>query len=146
MDHMIGQRIKKRRKELHITQTTIQESCGISSGNLSGIETGRYLPSAISLIELSRILNCSIDWILTGKSPISKNSSFIDFKENSNEKKLLNYYNEMSTEDQNELLLIAQIKADKSKRAHNANSFPLDENDSTSETAWLVLYNYLVYF
>ncbi len=106
MDTMIGQRIKERRKELHITQTQIQEHCGISSGNLSGIETGRYLPSAVSLIELARILDCSVDWILTGESSNSKNLSFVDIKEN--DRKLLDYFHDMSEADQEDLLLIAE--------------------------------------
>ena len=135
MDNMIGQRIKERRKELHITQTDIQDACGISSGNLSGIETGRYLPSAMSLIELARILNCSVDWILTGKSSISKNFDFVDIKEDSNERKLLDYYYKMSSEDQDELLIIAQIKADKRKRARDAKSSPSIEDNAFSDIA-----------
>lgn len=75
MDNEIGIRIKSRRKELHITQAQIQEETSISTGNLSCIENGKYLPSTTALIELSKILNCSIDWILTGKSSISKNTS-----------------------------------------------------------------------
>lgn len=133
MDTMIGQRIKERRKELHITQTQIQESCGISSGNLSGIETGRYLPSAVSLIELARILNCSVDWILTGESSNSKNLTFADIKEN--DKQLLDYFHDMSEADQEDLLLIAEMKANKGKRNNDAKSSHSEENTSKSETA-----------
>ncbi|MDE6233071.1 MAG: helix-turn-helix domain-containing protein [Lachnospiraceae bacterium] len=114
MDNMIGQRIKERRKEMHITQAQIQQSCGISSGNLSGIETGRYLPSAIALIELARILKCSVDWILTGESLDSKNLVCVDIKET--DKQLLEYFHGMSEGDQEDLLLIAEMKANKGKR------------------------------
>ena len=133
MDTMIGQRIKERRKELHITQTQIQEHCGISSGNLSGIETGRYLPSSVSLIELARILDCSVDWILTGESSNSKNLSFVDIKEN--DRKLLDYFHDMSEADQEDLLLIAEMKANKGKRQGNAKSSPSENDDLSSETA-----------
>ena len=133
MDTMIGQRIKERRKELHITQTQIREHCGISSGNLSGIETGRYLPSAVSLIELARILDCSVDWILTGESSNSKNLSFVDIKEN--DRKLLDYFHDMSEADQEDLLLIAEMKANKGKRQGNAKSSPSENDDLSSETA-----------
>lgn len=133
MDNMIGQRIKERRKELRITQTQIQEKCGISSGNLSGIETGRYLPSAVSLIELARILDCSVDWILTGESSNSKNSTFVDIKEN--DKQLLDYFHEMSEADQEDLMLIAEMKANKRKRINNAKSSPSGNDDISSETA-----------
>lgn len=131
MDYMIGQRIKERRKELHITQNQIQDKCGISSGNLSGIETGRYLPSAIALIELAQILDCSIDWILTGKSLISTNPSFVDIKES--ERQLLEYFHEMSATDQEDLLLIAQIKSSKKKKP--TKSFLFESDKQTSETA-----------
>lgn len=77
MENEIGKRIKSRRKELHITQTQIQEESSISTGNLSCIENGKYLPSTAALLELSKILNCSIDWILTGESSISKNQSLL---------------------------------------------------------------------
>lgn len=116
MDNMIGQRIKERRKELQITQTQIQEQTGITSGNLSCIENGKYLPSSIALLELSKILNCSVDWILTGKSVISKTEKTLDITD-SKENELINYFREMSSDDQDELLQIAQIKATKKKRS-----------------------------
>ena len=133
MDTVIGHRIKERRKDLRITQTQIKEHCGISSGNLSGIETGRYLPSAVSLIELARILDCSVDWILTGESSNSKNSSFIDIKEN--DRRLLDYFHDMSEADQEDLLLIAEMKANKGKRQGNVKSSPSENDDLSSETA-----------
>lgn len=131
MDKMIGTRIRTRRNELHITQTQIQESCGISSGNLSGIENGRYLPSAVALIELARILDCSIDWLLTGESLISTNAETFDIKENSDEAKLLQYYHEMSVADQEDILMIAQMKANKKNRK----SSNLENRNPSTETA-----------
>lgn len=128
---MIGQRIKERRKELHITQTEIQETCGISSGNLSGIETGRYLPSAVALIQLAQVLNCSIDWILTGDSSISKNSFFVDNKE----KVLIEYFRQMSLEDQEELLMIGKMKASKGKREKCVKSSPSELGSDTFDIA-----------
>lgn len=120
MDNMIGQRIKERRKELHITQTQIQEQTSVTSGNLSCIENGKYLPSAIALIELSRVLDCSVDWILTGESKITKNIKTLDILDSDQE--LLQYFHEMSADDQEELLLIAQMKANKGKRERDAGS------------------------
>ncbi len=115
MDNLIGQRIRLRRKELRITQTQIQEQTSISSGNLSGIENGRYLPSAIALIELSKVLHCSIDWILTGNSSISNIS---DNKESQNDILLMQFFHEMSKDDQEELLMIAEMKYKKKQRPY----------------------------
>ena len=72
----IGMRIKQRRKELGLTQTQIKELTGISSGNMSEIENGSKLPSTPTLISLSNILQCSIDWILTGKNIFLPNEIF----------------------------------------------------------------------
>ena len=112
MENMIGQRIKERRKELKITQTQIQQETSISSGNLSCIENGKYLPSAVALLELSKILDCSIDWMLTGKSSISENSSILD----NEEVELLNGFRELSEDDKEELLCLLHLKLRKVKK------------------------------
>lgn len=75
-DKTIGARIKQRRKELGLTQLQIYENTGISSGNLSDIEHGNKLPSTPTLISLSTILNCSINWILRRKVLIRENAVF----------------------------------------------------------------------
>lgn len=131
MDNMIGQRIKERRKELRITQTQIQEQTSVTSGNLSCIENGKYLPSAVSLIELSRVLDCSIDWILTGESKITKNLDILDSKD----KQLLNHFHNMSDTDQEDFMLIAEMKANKGKRQSSAKSSLTKNDNMSSETA-----------
>lgn len=138
MDFMIGKRIKARRLELHITQTQIQEQTCVTSGNLSCIENGKYLPSAIALKELGRVLDCSIDWILNGEPYKSKNnvtSDILDSNISEGEKKLLNLFCEMSGEDQEELLMIAEIKAQKNKKKNNENKSLALGNNSVSQTA-----------
>lgn len=116
MDYMIGQRIKERRKALNITQTQIQENTSISSGNLSCIENGKYLPSAIALMELSKILDCSIDWILTGNSSISNNNNISDIEESETEKQLIDQFRSLSEEDQEEILMMVQLKYNRTKK------------------------------
>lgn len=118
MENMIGQRIKERRKELKITQTQIQQETSISSGNLSCIENGKYLPSAVALLELSKILDCSIDWMLTGKSSISESSAILDNKET----KLLNGFRELSEDDQEELLGLLEMKLRKTHKARETSA------------------------
>ena len=114
----IGKRIKKRRKELHLTQTEIKEKTGISSGNMSDIERGNRLPAATTLAQLSEILDCSIDWILTGKSPVSENLISPDIGEK--DQKLLSLFHEISEEDQEELLMIAQLKYNRTQKSKEA--------------------------
>ncbi len=111
----IGERIKRRRLELNLTQTQIKDAVGISSGNLSEIENGNRTPSMPTLYRLSEILNCSIDWIIKGDSSVEEKSDFF-FQED--EKRLINLYRQMSTIDQEDLILIAEMKANKNAQKY----------------------------
>lgn len=107
----IGNRIKERRKELNLTQLDIKSRVGISSGNISDIERGNRLPAASTLVQLAEVLECSVDYILTGVSPLSEIPLLSVQGESA--KKLVNLFLTLSPEDQDELIMIAQMKADK---------------------------------
>ena len=131
MEITIGQRIKERRKELKITQTRIQQETSISSGNLSCIENGKYLPSAIALLELSKILNCSVDWILTGKTAVSENANFLDTEE----AELINSFRELPEDEKEELLYLLRLKVQKVKKditAKSSHSIDTETNNMIS--------------
>lgn len=117
----IGKRIKDRRKELHLTQTDIKSAVGISSGNISDIENGNRLPAALTLVQLSSVLQCSIDWMLTGISPTKENTSTSFFGE-SDETTLLSGFRELEKEDKEELLEILQMKLRKAQRARGTSA------------------------
>lgn len=121
----IGTRIRARRKELNITQLQIQAQTSISSGNLSSIENGKYLPSAITLLELSKILECSVEWILTGKSQINENAEILDIKES----ELIRLFRELTTDDQDEIIDILNIKYKRILRTKEQPEPPSDIGD-----------------
>lgn len=127
--HSIGIRIKERRKELNLTQLDIKAKAGISSGNISDIERGNRLPAASTLIQLAQVLECSVDYILTGASPTKEKNESSVVGESARE--LLDLFYILSPEDQNELLMIAEMKANKRKRQGNVKS-SLSKNDDTS--------------
>lgn len=108
----IGARIRQRRKELSLTQTKIKELTGISSGNLSDIENGNKLPSTNAIISLSEALDCTTDWILKGESP---ECEIISVNEEPYESELLEYFRGMLSYDQEDLLMIAEMKYRKAK-------------------------------
>ena len=124
MDNMIGQRIKARRKELGLTQAQIQKVTSLSSGNLSCIENGKYLPSAVALYELSKTLKCSIDWIITGKSSISE-----EFKISDIEEILLKKFRALDDEDQQEILDFMDFKNARGHRRKKTSSSKISEGD-----------------
>lgn len=107
MENEIGKRIKNRRKEMKITQTQIYERTGISSSNITAIEKGSVLPSAKTLIGLSEILDCSTDYLLTGKEYGENRTPDIRTTQ------LLSYFYTMKEDDKKEILMLAKMKADK---------------------------------
>ena len=102
----IGSRIKKRRKDLHLTQSEIKQAVGISSGNLSDIENGNRAPAIGTLYKLSIILQCSIDWIVTGENT---SHSLVGISDEG-ELELLDGFRQLSKDNQDELLAILKIK------------------------------------
>ena len=62
----MGNRIKTRRKELHIKQAEFAERLNISNNHLSSIENGRQKPSLDTFIKICNLLNVTPDYLLLG--------------------------------------------------------------------------------
>lgn len=56
----IGERIAHRRKELGLTQDKLAEILNVSSKTISRWETGKQIPDAVSLLEITKALNMTI--------------------------------------------------------------------------------------
>ena len=107
----IGERIKARRKELQLTQTDIFEMCGIRSGALSRIENGTSVPSIILFYRIAEVLQCDMNWLMTGVSSNMKNKVFSE-----SEEELLNGFRQLDQDDQEELMGLLALKLRKIKR------------------------------
>lgn len=58
----IGEQIKKRRKEMNMTQEHLAEKCGLSSKRvIYDYESGRINPSILILHRLASALNCKLN-------------------------------------------------------------------------------------
>lgn len=64
---LIGLKIKERRKALGITQETIANILDVNPSHISNIECGRANPSLTSLIKIANILQCSVDYFISGE-------------------------------------------------------------------------------
>lgn len=62
----MGNRIKMRRKELHMKQAELAEALEISNNHMSSIENGRQKPSLDTFIRLCDCLNVTPDYLLLG--------------------------------------------------------------------------------
>lgn len=110
MDKEIGKRIRRLRRQRHMTQTQIYEICGISSGNLSGIENGKILPSSTALMALAKCLDCSTDYILFGNEPAEKNAESAPKEDMSEESSLLSSYRQLTADDREEIRMLIDFK------------------------------------
>lgn len=64
----IGTRIRAAREMKGLTVQQMSELTEVSAENISGFENDRYAPSFSVLIPICRVLECSIDWLLTGSA------------------------------------------------------------------------------
>lgn len=68
MTESIGERLKRLRKRVDLTQPIVAERLGKQSKvSISDMETGKTLPSINDLQTLSRLYKTTIDYIITGE-------------------------------------------------------------------------------
>lgn len=128
MDNMIGARIKTKRKELHLTLTQIKDITGLSTGHLSALERGEKLPSTPTLIKLSDLFNCSIDWILQGNSSNSESlNRAISLNLTNQEMDLVQNFRHLTTDSQEEILDLIELKIARQKRKQRSHLSDLDQ-------------------
>lgn len=63
----LGDRLRKRRKELKLTQKQVAKASGISPSSVTQWEAGDTAPKGENLYSVCKILQCSPDWLLYGK-------------------------------------------------------------------------------
>lgn len=68
----IGERIKKLRTEMKISQAELAKNIHVSPGNVGDWERGKAKPGADALISLIEYFSVSSDWLLTGKNITQK--------------------------------------------------------------------------
>ena len=63
----IGLKIKERRQSLGITQEHIANVLDVNPSHISNIECGRANPSLTALVKIANILQCSVDFFISGE-------------------------------------------------------------------------------
>lgn len=71
--HDIGVRIGGLRKEHKITQEKLAETLDISVKHMSSVERGISSLSLEKLVQVSKIFDCSMDYLILGKSDTDMN-------------------------------------------------------------------------
>lgn len=65
LEELIGKKIKETRESQHISQESFAEMVGISVSYISKIEIGNKLPSIDTLVDICRVLDVTIDYIVS---------------------------------------------------------------------------------
>jgi len=63
----LGQRLRKRRQALKLTQQELAESLGVTAQHISAIEQDNRAPSLPFLAKLAEELGVTVDYLVTGK-------------------------------------------------------------------------------
>jgi len=63
----LGERIRKRRQAMKLTQQELGKALGLTSQHISAIEKDKRAPSLASLAKMAEELGVSIDYLLTGR-------------------------------------------------------------------------------
>ena len=66
----LGERIRKRRNKLKVTQQDLAQALGMTPQHISAIEQGKGAPSLGILPKLAEELGVSVDYLLTGKESV----------------------------------------------------------------------------
>ena len=73
----IGSRIISLRKESQLSQEDMADKIGVTRQSVSKWETDACAPDAYNLIALAKVLNTSVEYIVTGKINVDKKESVI---------------------------------------------------------------------
>lgn len=64
---IIGKKIRERRKIIGVTQEYIANHLDVNPSHISNIECGRANPSLAALIAIANLLQCSVDYFISGE-------------------------------------------------------------------------------
>ena len=68
-DALIGNRLRQRRLEMHVSQTELGAQLGISFQQMQKYEIGENRISAARLFRLSQLLDVPVTWFFGGMKP-----------------------------------------------------------------------------
>ncbi|MCI8628434.1 MAG: helix-turn-helix transcriptional regulator [Firmicutes bacterium] len=91
----IIQRIKQKRKEKGYTQEKMAELLNISYSNYSKIENAVVTPTLERLVDISQILDMSLDYLVYGKQNNDETTYFCD---NTQEKDIISLFKDCDKE------------------------------------------------
>ena len=71
----IGLKIKERRQNQGVTQEYVANLLDVNPSHVSNIECGHARPSLTSLVKIANILECSVDYFISGEYTFKEDES-----------------------------------------------------------------------
>ena len=98
----------------------LAKATSVNTSTISRILKGTQMPTADTLYKFAQFFDVTMEFLLTGENAIPKKC--VNANSVSEEAKLISYYRKMDITDQEDIMLIAEMKANKGKRINNAKS------------------------
>lgn len=121
----ISNRIKEQLKNLGLNGKDLAKLLGLKKSPLTDWKNEKSKPTLEQILIICDNFAISADYLLFGKRDSLT----------TNEQKLLSFFQEMPLCEQEDILLIAEMKANKGKRKSGVKSSLLLNDNSSSETA-----------
>lgn len=112
-------------EEIGLSGNELGKLLGLKKSPLTDWKNKKSNPTLEQLKKMCEIFAISSDYLLFGETNTLSND----------ETKLIEYYHEMSKNDKEDFLLIAEMKANKAKREKETILFHSKENLTTTESA-----------
>lgn len=128
----LTERLHHLMQQNNIKATELAKAASVNTSTISRILKGTQIPASDTLYKLAKYFDVSMEYLLAGDTA---NQNCVHANLSPLENELLQYFHNMNEDDQNELLLIAQIKYFKRKKGLPAKSSLSDKNSLPSETA-----------
>lgn len=103
-----GERLRRIREERKLNQSELAERTGFQPSAISHFESGRRAPSLENLTKLADALSIATDFLLGRQTTPTIAGASVE--------KLLKHFEVMSTEDQENLIKIAALLAEKNRK------------------------------
>lgn len=110
----IRERISDLITQFNIKGVELAEATSVNASTISRILKGTQIPTADTLYKFAQYFNVTMEYLLTGRESTPENCT--DAIQTRDEALLIRYYHQMSEEDQEDFLLIAEMKAGKKKK------------------------------
>ncbi|MCI9175620.1 MAG: helix-turn-helix transcriptional regulator [Lachnospiraceae bacterium] len=120
-------------KRENIRAVDLAEAVSVNASTVSRILKGTQMPASDTLYKIARYFQVSMEYLMAGEERAPGNCVAANF--NREEAMLLEYYKEMGLEDQEELLMIARMKAAKGKKGGQAKSALSERDNGSADTA-----------